>query len=68
MLGITSSSISDMVNKSLQGNYFFQRMWRMIRAEPRRDVSDKLSKYNIAKVNSNSDYNEESGNPAWRNG
>ena len=68
MLGITSSSISDMVNKSLQGNYFFQRMWRMIRAEPRRDVSDKLSKYNIAKVNSNSDSNEESGNPAWRNG
>ena len=65
MLGITSSSISDMVNKFLRGNYFFQCMWRMIRAEPRRDVSDKLSNYNIAKVNSNNDYNEEAGNAAW---
>ena len=40
----------------------------MIRAEPRGDVSDKLSNYNIAQVNSNSDYNEEAGNAAWRNG
>ena len=68
ILGITSSSRSDMVNKFLWGNYFFQWMWRMIRAEPRGDVSDILSNYNTAQVNSNSDYNKEAGNAAWRNG